>query len=221
MNQAKPSRFVLLAAVDLEGDSPGVISSALELATRHGDAEVHVVAVVSPFDGIAVPVTGEFMELKLRESVERLRGFVRVQVDELCQRLPAAAAQLGGVQVHCSVGRPANEIVWLAAHLDADLIVVGTHGRKVLRRLLLGSVAEKVSRLAGCPVLVVREKHHVAEWRAPEIEPICPECASARRLSNGGSLWCERHSIHHTRAHVACRAPHDSGPSAIESVTGT
>jgi nucleotide-binding universal stress UspA family protein len=53
-------------------------------------------------------------------------------------------------------GWPPEEIVKIARKRRADLIVVGTHGRAGMRRLLLGSVAERVILLAPCPVLTVR-----------------------------------------------------------------
>jgi nucleotide-binding universal stress UspA family protein len=54
-------------------------------------------------------------------------------------------------------GEPAEEIVRLAGELKCDLIVLGTHGRTGLPRLVLGSVAEQVVRKAPCPVLTVKE----------------------------------------------------------------
>jgi nucleotide-binding universal stress UspA family protein len=53
-------------------------------------------------------------------------------------------------------GSPAETIVELAAAENVDLIVMGTHGRTGLRRLLMGSVAEAVIRTAPCPVLIYR-----------------------------------------------------------------
>lgn len=53
-------------------------------------------------------------------------------------------------------GSPADEIVEAASEEDADLIVIGTHGRGGLSRVLFGSVAENVMRHADCPVLTVR-----------------------------------------------------------------
>lgn len=53
-------------------------------------------------------------------------------------------------------GVPDEEIVRLARQLKADLIVMGTHGRTGLAHMLLGSVAERVIRLAPVPVLTVR-----------------------------------------------------------------
>jgi len=53
-------------------------------------------------------------------------------------------------------GDPASQIVQLAADERVDLIVMGTHGRTGLKRMLMGSVAEAVVRRAGCPVLTVK-----------------------------------------------------------------
>jgi nucleotide-binding universal stress UspA family protein len=72
-------------------------------------------------------------------------------------------------------GDPAEEIVRYASRAGMDLIVMGTHGRTGLERLLMGSVAEKVMREATCSVLVVklpraqpREKNH---GQAKEMSP--------------------------------------------------
>jgi nucleotide-binding universal stress UspA family protein len=60
------------------------------------------------------------------------------------------------LDVQVVVGRPAEEIVRVAREQRVDLIVMGTHGRTGLRHLLLGSVAEAVTRQAACPVFTVR-----------------------------------------------------------------
>jgi nucleotide-binding universal stress UspA family protein len=56
------------------------------------------------------------------------------------------------------VGKPAQEILAVAKEWPADVIVVGSHGRHGIPRVLLGSVAEAVMRHADCPVLVIRGK---------------------------------------------------------------
>jgi hypothetical protein len=53
-------------------------------------------------------------------------------------------------------GQTATAIVHQAKHVQADIIVIGTHGRSGLPHVLLGSVAEKVVRTASCPVLTIR-----------------------------------------------------------------
>jgi nucleotide-binding universal stress UspA family protein len=64
----------------------------------------------------------------------------------------------GAWQAETAAGNPADAIVRLAEERGVDLIVMGTHGRTGLQHVLLGSVAEKVVRLAPCPVLTVRHK---------------------------------------------------------------
>jgi hypothetical protein len=95
--------------------------------------------------------------------------------------LPAAA----DVQffVHARIGKPAQEILALAAEVGADLIFIGSHGKTGVERLLLGSVSERVVREAGCPVLVARPKSYADidlvkitrddHVRTPHREPHC------------------------------------------------
>jgi nucleotide-binding universal stress UspA family protein len=61
-------------------------------------------------------------------------------------------------QAETAAGNPADAIVRVAEERNVDLIVMGTRGRTGLQHVLLGSVAEKVVRLAPCPVLTVRHK---------------------------------------------------------------
>ena len=62
------------------------------------------------------------------------------------------------VRAQVATGAPATEIVRFAATAGCDLVVMGTHGRRGLPHLVLGSVAERVVREAACPVLVVRPR---------------------------------------------------------------
>ncbi len=69
-----------------------------------------------------------------------------------------------GVEHRLEEGDPATAILGLAEAVKADLIVMGTHGRTGLSRLLMGSVAEKVVRRAECPVVTVKTSF-------PNVEP--------------------------------------------------
>jgi nucleotide-binding universal stress UspA family protein len=60
------------------------------------------------------------------------------------------------LQVNVAVGKPAEEILRVAREEKVDLIIMGTHGRTGVRHLLLGSVAEAITRAAPCPVFTVR-----------------------------------------------------------------
>ena len=80
--------------------------------------------------------------------------------DEALTRLQdlIPAAGRGTWEVALAVGHPADAVVRVAQERNVDLIVMGTHGRTGLQHVLLGSVAEKVVRLAPCPVLTIRYK---------------------------------------------------------------
>ncbi|NBT12143.1 MAG: universal stress protein [Planctomycetia bacterium] len=67
-----------------------------------------------------------------------------------------------------TMGDPAGEIVRIAAEEGAEMIVLGTHGRTGVTRLLMGSVAEAIVRRAPCPVLVYRETATTLAARRPE-----------------------------------------------------
>lgn len=62
----------------------------------------------------------------------------------------------GAYEFTTKLGQPYKEIVRYATDHDIDLIVMGTHGRGAIEHMLLGSVAEKVLRIAPCPVMTVR-----------------------------------------------------------------
>lgn len=76
--------------------------------------------------------------------------------DALRARIPATLPDPDRVELLVAQGAPAAEILRVAGERQVSLIVIATHGRTGLRRLALGSVAERVVREAPCPVLVVR-----------------------------------------------------------------
>jgi nucleotide-binding universal stress UspA family protein len=185
----------IVVGVDNTELGAGALSRAIALAGTQPNTEVHALRVVEP---IVDPLVGALPSTK--DELESLK-------DQLQAAIQNAIAEDGTLRVHAvvahvAIGAPARAIIELAAQIDAEMIVVGTHGRRGVRRALLGSVAEEVVRRAGCPVLCVRPKQHPEEARIPEIEPLCPDCAKTRFETNNASLWCERHSAHHPRAHV-------------------
>jgi nucleotide-binding universal stress UspA family protein len=137
----------------------------------------------------------------VNDAAEQLRVYAQRRVDAFRSEHPDMDLTfLGSVVAHQRVDVPSEEIARLASELDADLIVVGTHGRRGLSRLLLGSVAEGTVRLAPCPVLVVRPK--TQPEAAPAIEPACPRCVETRRQTHGAELWCEQHRERHGERHT-------------------
>ncbi|TWT91266.1 universal stress protein [Stieleria varia] len=74
-----------------------------------------------------------------------------------------AAVKYDRVELHIAIGDPGSHIAELAKQLKTDLIVIPSHGYGFLKHLLLGSTAERVIRLATCPVLVLRESSESPE----------------------------------------------------------
>ena len=137
----------ILIAVDDSAFAARAANIGFDLARSLG-AEVALVHVVDPAVVAYAPEggipAGELVTLAQQEG----------------KRLLAAFSQRAALQVppleFIHVGKPAAEIVKAAKDWPADLVVIASHGRGGVERLLLGSVAEAVVRHAACPVLVVR-----------------------------------------------------------------
>jgi len=135
----------ILVATDFSACSDKGLHYAFELAGAL-DAQVHLVHVYS-LQGMLEA------SAPTHEAIEDAEAFAERKLREAAQPF-GACGRVGAVRAY--MGEPAHAILSAAADLDADLIVVGTHGRRGLRRLVLGSVAESVVRQAACPVIVVR-----------------------------------------------------------------
>jgi nucleotide-binding universal stress UspA family protein len=169
-------------------------------AALGGAAELHILFVLS-----GAPTTSAMGMAPLVPAVA-LRDEGRMILDNACR--DAASRFRGKIFGHLAAGDPAREITQVAATLHADLVVVGTAGRKGLARLALGSVAENVVRSAGCPVLVARPKDFPEQEHAtPEIEPACPDCVMTQKQTARAQLWCARHSTHHAHGHLHYEVP--------------
>jgi nucleotide-binding universal stress UspA family protein len=123
------------------------ITHAVDLAVAH-DAEIHAVYVVN---------TAGLVGLPMEASMEGIDEMLRSDADTALQQVQAVADEAGvEVTTHVVEGSPSTEIVQFAEREGCDLIVMGTHGRGGIDRLLLGSVAEKVVRASNVPVLTLR-----------------------------------------------------------------
>lgn len=147
----------IVVAVDFSDISKHVVETARELARLHR-ARLHVVhAIGDPFSSMyAVETTG----LDLPDVLRQWTDAAQKRLAELVGEQPA-----DGDLVATAVlpGSPAHAIVRYAADHQADLIVVGSHGRGTVSRLLLGSVAERVLHHAGRSVLVVSNQAPVKQ----------------------------------------------------------
>ena len=141
----------VLAAVDLSNEAAQVLEKARATADSHG-SQLSLINVVKPlaqvYGGLDMATIANgsvsFEEEALKQAAQQLRDN-----SKLCH--------IDGANVHVKVGNPAHEIRNAASELEADLIVVGTHGRHGLG-LMLGSTANAVLHGVGCDVLAVRVK---------------------------------------------------------------
>lgn len=136
----------ILIAIDGSEPAAGALAMGGEWAARFRSSVrlVHVVELMAP-----PPPQGEFNVVTV--EAEMMAGG-RTLLAEALAKLPADSEATADLRW----GDPPSEIVKSAHEAGADLIVIGTHGRKGLPRLALGSTAEGVLRRATCPVLVVR-----------------------------------------------------------------
>ena len=142
----RSGRFrTVVLATDLSATSEAATTAALELAGTLG-ARLLAVSVIDP-GSLRLP-GGRF-----RQRIDQVRG----ERERVAQSLVARGRSIGvAVDFLVWEGDPGESIIEAAMAENADMIVVGSHGRGTVGRFLIGSVSDHVVRNAPCPVLVVR-----------------------------------------------------------------
>jgi nucleotide-binding universal stress UspA family protein len=135
----------ILVAADFSACSEDAFRIARALA-RDYQARLVVLHVATP-PPLVTP--GE-----LQKALQRSDGY-RAELESRLRQVYAADSS-PGVEYQVQDGDPAVEILGVAQEVGCNLIVMGTHGRTGVGRLLMGSVAEQVVRKAPCPVLTVK-----------------------------------------------------------------
>ena len=136
------ARKSVLVPIDFSEPSFEALKEALTLVDS--PSHVHAIHVLADLSGEA-DIIREAMDVKGREDCA---------MTALSGKLAAIGAE--GVQPIVRSGDPGEVITEVARELGCDLIVMPSRGRRGVSRILLGSVAERVLRLARCPVLVIR-----------------------------------------------------------------
>lgn len=159
--ETEPQPFTkLVAGVDLSESSLAAVGQAMSLA-RHVGAPLVLMLVE------AIPDVPADLPPSMRVSAAKLHGVLRERLAVDRTALEALRQRLVGQGVEVSHmindGFADTALADGASKIGADLVVVGTHGRTGVRRVLLGSVAEKTVRLASSSVLVVRGDAAAAE----------------------------------------------------------
>jgi nucleotide-binding universal stress UspA family protein len=169
----------VLVPTDFSEAGNHAVTYALEEATLH-HAKVTLLHVLSPHrvtdiyyvsgspeppsHGDLDPATGARLGAQIASQPTVVRRDPTAEaLSRLRDLMPDAFR--GAWEADIADGQPADTILRIAQDRRADLIVMGTHGRTALQHVLLGSVAEKVVRLAPCPVLTVRNKRTAERGR--------------------------------------------------------
>lgn len=141
----------ILVPTDFSTHASQALHFAVDLARRY-EASIDLVHVFEPFT-YALPDGYVFMGA---ENFNVLMDQFRAELETARK----GALELGAKNVEATLlqGSPSEEIVRCAKERKSDLIVMGTHGRKGINHFLIGSVAERVVRMAPCPVLTMRSK---------------------------------------------------------------
>lgn len=140
----------ILVPLDFSVHARKALAHARELRGVTG-AELHLLHVVPTFPSYGIIDAPEVPHpLPEAERSDAERTLREVAAEVLGPGSPPTFHVEGGM------GNPALDVLNVAEELDADLIVMATHGRTGVRRFFLGSVAEKVVQLAPCPVLAVK-----------------------------------------------------------------
>jgi len=138
----------ILVPVDYSESGDAAMAYAVSLA-REYDAEMHLVHVYEPsytnidagFAGI--PVSVDLPPVDLEEEEAKLQLVTPAEDVKFRRKV--------------IVGSPSDDLVIYAKENEIDLVVMGTHGRTGMTRLLMGSVAEGVVRRSPCPVLTIKQ----------------------------------------------------------------
>jgi nucleotide-binding universal stress UspA family protein len=189
---------IIVVGVDFSELADTAFRQAYDLAVVSSVSEIHAIFVMPA--AAVDPLTGyDAVQSTSAERMEAGAAQLTAHVNALLLKLGGIPNSGMRVYSHFRVDVPWIGITRLATEVEANFVVVGTHGRHGVARWLLGSVVEGVVRHAPCPVLVIPLE---APIDVPKIEPACSMCIDARKSSKGRDLWCVQHRTHHGRRHT-------------------
>ncbi len=150
--KTEPVLRSILVGTDFSLCAARAFELAVSLAASQG-ASIHLLHVlVEPIQAFDVAGALPYLDVTTqKEWEEATRKRLAKAVASAAKRGVTATSELRW-------GRPSDTLVETAMKMKASLIVLGTHGRGALEKLLIGSTAERVLRLSPVPVLTVREK---------------------------------------------------------------
>jgi nucleotide-binding universal stress UspA family protein len=140
----------ILVATDFSKTSAKALTGAIDLAQTHRAK----LAIMHAYVPLVPLVPEQYIEAGTWDRIDtETQRWAERQLAKLAERARKSGVRASSVLVS---GDPSRQIVRTARSLRADLIVVGTHGRRGLTKFFLGSVAERVIATAACPVMTIR-----------------------------------------------------------------
>jgi len=156
-----PRIKTILYATDLSKNSAYAFRYAVNSAQKH-DAKIHILHVMealpSAVEGLITQFMGEEKLRKVRKEMEvdllgRIRERLRQFAERELKRDPKTLKKVVSIEV--VRGNPAAEILRKAEELDADVVIMGTHGKGLISHAFLGSVSEQVLHRIRKPVYII------------------------------------------------------------------
>jgi len=188
--------YTVLTGIDFTPRGDEAFAQAAAIAARIADSELHVLHVLEARPAaLRGAHAGELADELTRER-EKLSAWVAKE----SRRAAGIAGQIVGI--HVRAGSPSREILQLATDLEADMLVIGGQPRSSFKGFLSSSLAQRLTRIAHCPVMVAIPKDYAHSVHTPHIEPACSACVQARRQSGGAQWWCEQHEGRRVQAHT-------------------
>ncbi len=140
----------ILVPIDFSDYSKKALHYTVTLA-KSFNAELFLIYVIEP---MVYPADLSMGQMVIPQSELNMSEKAKSELEEL------AASEIGDslkYNILIKTGKPFMEIIETASEVDADLIIIATHGHTGVEHLLFGSTAEKIVRKAPCPVLTLRE----------------------------------------------------------------
>ena len=143
----------VVTPIDFSDNSRLIADSSIYMASRY-EAALHFVFVVQNFEdysGFFVP------QMHVPNLEEELMTGAEERMERFIEEMSSVAKELGvrGITHKVLMGDVAEQIVDYATEIQADMVIMGTHGYKGLEKIMFGSVADKVVRSALCPVTTI------------------------------------------------------------------
>lgn len=197
----------ILCTTDFSSASATALGYAVSIARRY-DSQIYMTHVIRPDSYQLVPAEA------VGTSLAHARRFAEQQMGELL-----VSGRLRGIphQVLLGEGELWSTLAEFLKKYEIDLIVAGTHGRTGVRKLLLGSVAEEIFRLAPCPVLTVgpkAPKQAPAEGELRHILYATDFTATAGRAAAYALSLAQEHQAQLTLLHVVKEEIQSTSPNA-------